>query len=129
MTKFQIGIKALIFKGDKILILQRTATAPSFPLTWDLPGGLLEENELPIKAIIREINEETSLDVQNPMLISNTIFLRKGVPTLVLFYKFTYIDGRITLSSEHQEYKWIWIESIMNENLQPWIKDHLNEIL
>ena len=48
---------------DGRLLLGRRAYDPSVGL-WDLPGGFLEENEHPLDALVRELKEETGLDVE-----------------------------------------------------------------
>ncbi|MEP7103145.1 MAG: NUDIX domain-containing protein [Candidatus Dojkabacteria bacterium] len=125
MNKFLLGVKALILKEGKILLVKRGSTAPTFPLTWDLPGGLVDDNELPDDAVLREVQEETGLEVENSALMSNTIFERKGEPALALFYILDYKSGEVKLSYEHEGYKWVAFQDLAKEELQPWIKKHL----
>ena len=54
-------VKALLFYDDNLLILERSGKL--FHGMEDLPGGKLEPGELPIPGLIREIKEETQLDV------------------------------------------------------------------
>lgn len=53
----------LPFIGDKILLLQRLSTHPQANL-WCAPGGKVHESETPVQAVIRELQEETSLAAQ-----------------------------------------------------------------
>jgi 8-oxo-dGTP diphosphatase len=55
-------VQALV-ERDGRLLLGRRAFEPSKGL-WDLPGGFLEENEHPLDALVRELREETGLDVE-----------------------------------------------------------------
>ena len=52
---------ALIFQGEQVLLVQRGRE----PLKgqWSLPGGVVETGETLASAIIREVKEETGLDV------------------------------------------------------------------
>ena len=57
-----LGVGALIFDGDRILLAERGKE----PLKgwWSLPGGLVETGERLYDAIRREVSEETSLAVE-----------------------------------------------------------------
>lgn len=67
-----LGIGALIFKGKRILLVQRGKQ----PLLgwWSLPGGALETGESLADGIRREVREETGLEVK-PLEIA-TVFER-----------------------------------------------------
>ncbi len=57
-----LGIGALIFDGGRILLVERGKD----PLKgyWSLPGGVLETGETLAQGIIREVREETGLEVE-----------------------------------------------------------------
>ena len=57
-----LGVGALIFDGDRILIIERGKE----PLKgwWSLPGGAVETGEKLVEAIKREVMEETNLEVE-----------------------------------------------------------------
>ena len=57
-----LGVGALIFNRDKILLVERGKE----PLKgyWSLPGGMLETGETLEQGVIREVHEETGLDVK-----------------------------------------------------------------
>jgi len=57
-----LGVGALIFDLDKILLVERGKE----PLKgyWSLPGGVLETGETLEQGIIREVREETGLEVK-----------------------------------------------------------------
>lgn len=54
-------VKAVIYKGDKFLLqLRDTNPAISYPNTWSLFGGEVDEGEDFDEALIRELEEELS---------------------------------------------------------------------
>lgn len=57
-----LGVGALIFNRDKILLVERGKE----PLKgyWSLPGGVLETGETLEQGVIREVGEETGLEVE-----------------------------------------------------------------
>ncbi len=60
----QIGA-ALIRRGDDILLVRQTDPLAGVS-SWSLPGGQVEPGELPHEAMIREVLEETGLQVLDP---------------------------------------------------------------
>jgi 8-oxo-dGTP diphosphatase len=54
-------VAALIYKGDLILVCQRTRHQ-TMPLKWEFPGGKIEEGEQPRDALRRELMEELGID-------------------------------------------------------------------
>lgn len=57
-----LGVGALIFDGDQILLVERGKD----PLKgyWSLPGGVLETGETLAEGVRREVREETGLEVE-----------------------------------------------------------------
>src|SRR5215469_3565416 len=56
-------VAALIVRGDKILICQRTPHQ-SMPLKWEFPGGKIEPEESPTDALRRELDEELGIQAK-----------------------------------------------------------------
>jgi len=61
MTKQVVA--ALIFRGGKILVCQRTRHQV-MPLKWEFPGGKIETGEQPRDALRRELEEELGIDAK-----------------------------------------------------------------
>jgi ADP-ribose pyrophosphatase YjhB (NUDIX family) len=53
---------ALIVRGGRLLLARR-AIAPAMG-RWDIPGGFLHHGEHPREGVIREIREETGLEIE-----------------------------------------------------------------
>jgi len=63
MKTFGAGIHVLVQKGNKYLILKRSADDEDDPGCWDLPGGGIDFGEQPTEAAIRESEEETGVKI------------------------------------------------------------------
>ncbi len=60
--KIELTTAAIIFEGNKILLIKRTKEP--WASLWHFPGGHVDEGEIPQDSIIREIKEETGLDAE-----------------------------------------------------------------
>ena len=102
-----IGQKALIEKDGKLLIMIDPDTGA------DLPGGKIQVGETDVTAaLLREVKEETNLDVVETNIIGNYIFERKN--EVMLCYH-AVVTGEIKLSPELAEYK-----RYQPHELRPW---------
>ena len=84
-----VGVGAVIFKGEKVLLVRR-GQEPAKD-AWSLPGGLVELGETLTTAIIREIAEETGLSVR-PLGISAVLERIFPDPAGKIAYHYVLID-------------------------------------
>ena len=63
----KLGVLVYIERADTVLMIHRQK-ADEHRGFWLAPGGKLEKNEAPIEAAIREVREETGLQIQPPDL-------------------------------------------------------------
>ena len=108
-AEFQVGIKAILRKGDEILVL----TTGSGRI--DFPGGRMDKSEinLPLTDVLkREVKEELGPDAQfsdgRLAFISKRKYQKEGVThhILAIYYDTQYLGGEIVLSDEHTHVKW-----------------------
>lgn len=59
-------IAGVLVDGEKVLLCHRSASRRWYPNVWDLPGGHIEENELPPMALARELREELGIEIPEP---------------------------------------------------------------
>ncbi len=65
MTKresISIGVGAVVFRGNDVLLVKRGK--PPFKGQWSIPGGGLEYGECVKDAVIREVREETGVEIE-----------------------------------------------------------------
>jgi len=115
MKKIGVSQKAIIFnrKGE-ILTIRRSETAPSNPGKWDFPGGDLDFGEDAMEGIIREIKEETGLDVGDlrPFDVESHIN-KEGDFWVTIAYIAKAVSDKVILSYEHDEFKWLTAEDFL----------------
>ena len=113
--KFKLISHALIKIDDKYLIIRRTkikrGKPNSLPEYWDIPGGMVEEGEMPKDAAIRETKEEVNLDITiGPILHEDSNYDReKGTVFTRIVYQAELLEGQdesdiILQKDEHSEY-------------------------
>jgi 8-oxo-dGTP diphosphatase len=107
--RYFFAAKALIFKDGKFLIIKRSIHARGDPYSWEFPGGALEFGESPQYTAVREVKEETSLDVTCLFPISAWTFMKdEGTQAIgVTFLCALNADGPVVLSKEHVEHAWV----------------------
>ncbi|MFQ5552647.1 MAG: NUDIX domain-containing protein, partial [Thermoplasmata archaeon] len=55
------AVAGVVFRGEKVLLVRRKV--PPYEGSWSLPGGAIELGETLTQAVVREVREETGLDV------------------------------------------------------------------
>lgn len=106
-----VGVGALIFNRDKILLVERGRE----PLRgyWSIPGGVLETGETLEQAVCREVREETGLAVKPLSIIE--VFERiirdpRGVPEyhyVLIDYLCRVIGGSLSAADDVNQVAWV----------------------
>lgn len=65
LPKKRMGVGALILNESNELLIVK----PSYKDHWSVPGGVVDENEPPRSACIREVKEEIGLDIESPKFL------------------------------------------------------------
>lgn len=84
----------------------------------ELPSGNMEQGENIYDSLIREVKEETNLDVVNVKLYIGSFDYISGKGKKARQYNFV-LDVKNTgniILTEHDEYKWLTIEEIRKSN-------------
>jgi len=106
-----VGVGAVILDGDKIL-LEKRKNEPSKG-KWSVPGGLVELGESVEQAVIREVKEETGLEVYEPRLVDVVNYVSLGEKGAVIYhyvivdYLVTVKSGNPKAASDAEALKWV----------------------
>lgn len=116
MKQVYVGMGAVIERDSKFLVLKRSKDKDFQPEAWETVTGRLEQDESPNDAILREVKEETGLDVEIILPLDTGFFYRGGkeFPMVFIAYYCKYVGGEINLSWEHSEFKWITLEEALD---------------
>jgi 8-oxo-dGTP diphosphatase len=122
----KIIVAGIVLKDNKVLIIQRSADEESYPNLWELPSGKRELLETSEDAVIREVKEETNLEVKVTKPVSIFEF-KNEKPTEIrdstqINFLVEYVSGEVKLSNEHQNFAWITKGELKNYNASDTVK-------
>jgi 8-oxo-dGTP diphosphatase len=103
-----MAVKAVIYdQAGRCLALRREPQSHHFPGQWDLPGGKVDAGEGFDRALRREVKEETGLRVDLRSVIGAWQRKWPKIVSVLLVVTARKQAGRVQLSAEHTEYRWI----------------------
>lgn len=90
--------------NGEILLLNRN----SEPVGWCLAGGKIEENETPAEAIIREVMEETGIDISHyDIKLMGESASHNGRHVTIFYVKINELYCYLKISDEHKGHMWM----------------------
>ena len=116
-----VGVGAIILDGDQIL-LEKRKNSPGKG-KWSVPGGLVELGENVEDAVIREVKEETGLEVYEPRLVDVVNYVSWGEKGAVMYhyiiidYLVTVRSGNPKAASDAEDLKWVPFNEVEEYNL------------
>jgi mutator protein MutT len=116
-----IGVGAVIICNGKILLEKRKNDPGKGK--WSIPGGLVELGETVEQTVIREVKEETALEVEKPEHIDVVDNITKDSNGEIK-YHFVIIDyfvklkgGTLQAASDAEELKWVALNEVETYDL------------
>ncbi len=108
----EFTVLCLIQDKDKVLLQNRVKEDWK---GYTLPGGHVEPGESFVDAVVREMKEETGLDILDPTLVGIKQFPIKGGRYIVILFKAESFRGDV-VSSDEGEMKWVRYDQLSNLN-------------
>jgi 8-oxo-dGTP diphosphatase len=124
-----VGIGAVIAR-DGMVLLARRGSEPGRN-KWSVPGGLVELGETVEETIVREVKEETNLDVEVDSLVDVVNNLVRDAEEK-LRYHFVILDffakvkgGSLRAGSDLLEVKWVPLDQVEHFDLTGTFREFL----
>lgn len=130
MAEHLIAVYSLILlkKNNEILLLKRSATNRFAPNHYSLPGGRVEKNETFRQALVREVQEELGISIDESQLTFVHSFYKKGTENELAAFVFEchQWQGDIVNKepAKHSQFEWVDINNLPS----PMIPSHLNAL-
>lgn len=115
-TRPFIGVGGVVWRGDQFLLIQQDR--PQVGSIWTLPGGLQELGEGVRDALVREVYEETNLEVEVGALLDivDGIFRdpsgRVEYHYTLLDFHCTYQSGEAVAASDAEAVRWVNMDDL-----------------
>lgn len=117
-----------IDNGDSYLMLKRNKKENDIHKNLIISvGGKLENGETPEECVIREVKEETNLDIKNPKLCGIITFpnFENKNNWYTYVFKVNNFTGNITKDCNEGELIWINKKDILNKKINTWEGDFI----
>ena len=118
-----LGVGAVIVKNDQVLVVRRAN--PPLQGQWSIPGGLVDTGETIKEAVIREIREETSLNIEPVELVEVFERILRDADSRVQ-YHFVVIDylcrlvsGEAQAGTDVSEIRWARLDELQMLGVTP----------
>ena len=128
MKAYGLTVRGII-KNDsgEILIVKRHPKSRTDPEMWELPGGKVEKGEFFADALVREIKEETNLDVEVGDFceaVQNDYSHKRTVQIMMYLIG---AEGEVKISDEHTEFMWASLDKIRTLEISTSLKKVLEK--
>jgi acetyl-CoA carboxylase carboxyl transferase subunit beta len=100
------AVGAIVFREDGAVLLVRRKNPP-LAGSWTLPGGRVEKKESPEDAIVREVREETALEVVVVKLVETFVLEREGFSYRIMDFLCRVISGDVRAADDASEAHWV----------------------
>lgn len=133
VAEIRVAAECCILSANKILLQKRPNDSKNFPGFWTFPGGHIDQGEDSLNAIIREVKEETGIEIthKNTKLKVNALNYHVDKKQIwVIFGFMARLESlQENISTDEGETKWFKVSELTSLDLFPPIKHYLEFIL
>jgi mutator protein MutT len=106
-----VSVGAVIVDGGQVLLIKRGQ--PPLQGRWSLPGGVVEVGETLREALVREVREETGLEVEVGPVVEVLERIERGADTrveyhyVIIDYRCVVRGGRLACGTDADDARWV----------------------
>lgn len=121
--KQRISVRAIVKDGEKILLLRRAIGRPSAIGMYELPGGLLDDDEQPEAALARHLLQQTGFEVQTAQL-TDVVSYRDDDGREIQHLAVLYTVGielhrnKVIISKNYDHYTWCDMQLLQRNDVK-----------
>jgi len=122
----ELGVKGVIFRRGRLLLLRRRDYLVVAPGLWDLPGGGVEVGDSLEDSLVREVREETGFAVRvgppiHAAIVRTHMVSGKALVVTVVYYRCSMrATGPPRLDAEeHTQYAWVTRRELPTHQVVP----------
>jgi mutator protein MutT len=118
-----LGVGAVIIHDNRVLLVRRAN--PPLQGEWSIPGGLVEAGETTRDAIVREVLEETALQVEVAALVEVFERILRDKQSRVQYhyvlldYRCRVLGGEAHAGSDVSEVRWATLDEVESLSVAP----------
>ena len=119
--QFYVGVHGVIASRGRMLVLKRAPLMLYRPGNWDLPGGHLALGESFEDCLLREVKEETALDVAIDRMIGFHSMVSEPYLQAIYACRLTVFQTVKLRADEHVEHRWVTLDELASLELIPYL--------
>lgn len=117
MKQLQVAVGVIRNSEQKIFLTQRAATS-HMANKWEFPGGKIEAEETPYQALVRELMEETGIEVEQATALGHATHTYQELTVTLHFFLVTGWQGE-PWGREGQPQRWVDQHSLQADEFPP----------
>jgi len=133
--QFHIGVKGVIVKNSKVLLLKRKSIYSKSTYFWDMAGGRIDQKGSLLKTLKREVREELGVNLKRIKKLFKVAVDKEYVEfvnqtyLLLIYFLIEPDNFKFKLSKEHKEARWVGKEDIKKLPKNVFLPTHTKEII